>query len=325
MSARQLVVLERIRRVQTSRSGWRWIYPFGAAIVLWLIGCAVAGRLTAGLLLDNVTLASFVGLPAVGQMMVVASGDGSFDLSIPYVMTLAGYVSAAITAGGRHMVLGLLAGVLIGVVAGVLNGALVVGPGLPPIVATLATGYIGYTFAMLIRNGAEVAVTSGLAGFSRSTWHGLTFVVPIGVIIWAAVAVLRGQTPYGQYLHAMGQNRTAAMLAGVPVKRMVMSTFVLSGTLSALGGILLAGYVGGAFMDMSTPYLIASVAAIVVGGTSVRGGESAIVATVFGALTMMLLTATLELSGIGTNVQDIAEGAVIIVVVMGVSHTFSRR
>jgi ribose transport system permease protein len=296
----------------------------GASLLLWLVASGISGRLSVDLLLDNVTLACFVGLVAIGQMLVVAAGDGSFDLSIPYVMTLSAYLSGTASGGtDKYVLAAVLVGLAAGAIAGAFNGALVVGPGLPPIVATLATGYIAYTIVLLMGNGSQVIVAPAIQSFGQHSWHGLTLVVPASIIIMVAVATLRGQTRYGMYLHAMGQSRAAAVLAGVPVKRMVVLTFIISGVLAAIAGIFLSGFAGGGFADMGDPYLIASVAAIVVGGTSVSGGESAIAATVFGATTISLLTAVLELSGAGIGVQDVAQGAVIIGVVIIVMR--SRR
>lgn len=310
------------RRVNLSRA--RWVFTLAASLLLWMVASGISGSVSINLLFDNITVASFVAVVAVGQMLVVAAGEGSFDLSIPYVMTLAAYVSGT-TSGGTntYVLVAIVVGLAVGALAGAFNGALVVGPGLPPIVATLATGYIAYTVVLLMGNGSQVIVAPAIISFGQHSWRGLTLAVLAGVIVLVAVAVLRGQGRYGMYLHAMGQNRAAAALAGVPVKRVVVLTFIISGLLAAISGILLSGFAGGAFADMGDPYLIASVAAIVVGGTSVRGGESAIAATVFGATTISLLTAVLELSGAGPGVQDIVQGAVIIGVVMVVMR--SRR
>jgi ribose transport system permease protein len=308
-----------VQRVNWSRA--RWVFPLGASLLLWLAACGISGRFTVDLLLDNITVASFVALVAVGQMLVVGLGDGSFDLSIPYVMTVAAYLCGEASGGSNtYLVLALLTGLAVGALAGAFTGVLVVGPGLPPVVATLATGYIAYTVVLLIGNGSQVIEAPGLISFGQNSWHGLTLVVLAAVVVMVAVALLRGQGRYGMYLHAIGQSRAAAALAGVPVKRVVVLTFMLSGLLAAIAGILLSGYAGGAFADMGGSYLIASVAAIVVGGTSVRGGESAIAATVFGATTIALLLALLELSGAAIGVQDIVQGTVIIGVVMVVTR-----
>jgi ribose transport system permease protein len=308
-----------VQRVDWSRT--RWVFPLGASLLLWFAACGISGRFTVDLLLDNITVASFVALVAVGQMLVVGLGDGSFDLSIPYVMTVAAYLCGEASGGSNtYLVLALLVGLAVGALAGAFTGVLVVGPGLPPVVATLATGYIAYTIVLLMGNGSQVIVAPGLISFGQNSWHGLTLVVLAAVVVMVAVALLRGQGRYGMYLHAIGQSRAAAALAGVPVRRVIVLTFTLSGLLAAIAGILLSGYAGGAFADMGDTYLIASVAAIVVGGTSVRGGESAIAATAFGATTIALLIALLELSGAAIGVQDIVQGAVIIGVVMVVTR-----
>jgi ribose transport system permease protein len=311
---------------RTGLSKVRWVLPLGASLLLWMVASGISGRISLNLLFVNITLASFVALVAVGQMLVVAAGDGSFDLSIPYVMTLAAYISGVASGGtNSHLLLAILAGLGVGLAAGAFNGLLVVGPGLPPIVATLATGYIAYTIVLLKGNGSQVIVAPRIISFGQQSWHGLTLVVLAAVIVLAAVALLRGQGRYGMYLHAVGQSRPAAALAGIPVRRVVVLTFGLSAVLAAIAGILLSGYAGGAFANMGDPYLIASVAAIVVGGTSVRGGESAIAATVFGATTISLLTAVLELSGAAPGIQDMVEGAVIIGVVIVVTRAQRER
>ncbi|MGD0985747.1 MAG: ABC transporter permease [Acidimicrobiales bacterium] len=308
--------------IDFSRLGWA--FTLAAAIVLWLIACAISGHLVINLLFDNLILGSFVALVGVGQMVVIASGDGAFDLSIPYVMTLAAFVCAAVSgAQGKNLAVGILAGLGTGLVAGIFNGVLVTGPGLPPIVATLATGYIAYTVVLLM--GTQLVVAPSLTRFAQQSWHGLTMVIVVAIVIWTVVALVRGQTPYGLHLHAMGQSRAAAALAAVRVKTMAISTFVISGFLAAIAGILLSGYVGGIYADMATTYLIGSVAAVVVGGTSVRGGESAIAATIFGAITVTLLTTVLELSGAGPGLQDIGEGAVIIIVVTVAAQAQTAR
>jgi ribose transport system permease protein len=309
------VKLRQLGNVKSATLGW--VFPLVACLSLWAIASAFAGGFTGNLLLVNITLASFLGLVSVGQMMVIALGSGSFDLSLPYAMTLAAFVSGAISGGtDHHLALAILGGLGAGLVVGMVNGLFVLGPGLPPIVATLASGYVVYTLILVLQGQGEASPAPSLGKVVRGGWHGLTPVVGLSLVAWLLVALARGRGRYGMYLHSIGQSRGAARLAGVPVNAVILATFALSGLLAGVAGVLLSGYVGGAFADMGSPYLLLSLAAVVVGGTSVRGGQSAIAATVLGAIAMTLVTAVIELSHKSIGVQDMAEGLIVIAVVM---------
>jgi ribose transport system permease protein len=292
-----------------------WIWPLSAAVALWLIGCALSGRVSAELLLTNVTLSTFLGLAALGQMTVVARGAGSFDLSVPYTVTFSAFISATVMdANNTGIAEGIVVGLLAGVVIGLLNGILVVGPGMPPIVATLASGYIAYS-AILGLQTARADPAPGLSSLLRAERGGLALVVPIACFAWLVVAILVRRTQFGLDLHAMGQSQRAAYLAGVRIRSISVAAFALSGLLGGLAGVLLAGYDGGVFTDMANTYLIGSMAAVVVGGTSVEGGVTGVLATVFGALVMTMLVTVLVISHASIGVQDVAEGAIIVLVV----------
>jgi ribose transport system permease protein len=152
---------------------------------------------------------------------------------------------------------------------------------------------------------------------------GASIVLALGVATGLLIAFVVARTVYGRRLQAMGQSRLAARLANINNDRMIFYNFALSGLIGAFVGILLAAYDGGAFQDMGSTYLLGSVAAVVVGGNPVTGGDISIVATVLGALIMTLLVAVLESSKLGIGYQDILEGLTVIVIV--VSSTLVRN
>lgn len=306
-------VLMRVAREAVKQ---RWITPFIGALVLWLAAAAISGSLSLHLLLLNATLATFLTIAGVAQMTVVASGPGSFDLSIPYVIVLSAFITSAVMHGSNSMIVpAILAGLGAGVAAGLLNGLLVIGPRIPPIVATVSVGYILFTPALQLQGAAAAGPSPAVVSFIHKQADGASPVLGITVIICLIVAFVFGRTVYGRHLHALGQNRAAAALAGVKINQTILTVYAISGILGACAGILLAAYNAGAFIDMGDVYLLGSLAAIVLGGTPVTGGVSSVMGTAVGALVITLLITVLQLSNLGPGWQDIIEGLVVVLVV----------
>jgi len=313
-----------------SWAGWRsrnvWIWSLAASLALWLLADIIAGSFSIRLLLVNATLATFLGLAGVAQMIVITSGDGSFDLSLPYVITIAAILSAGVL-GRAHsgalygLVLALAAGLLIGV----LNGLLTSVVRMPAMVASLSVGYIAYSAILGLENIQTTGVSLGLSNFLRAQADGAATVLIVAAVIGVLVAVLLTATVYGRRLHAMGQSRPAARLSGIRVSRMIVYNFALAGLLGAVVGILLAAYDGGAFQNIGDPYLLGSVAAVVVGGVPVSGGRSSVPATMLGALVMTLLITVLEVSKLSAGLQDVLEGIAVILIVVTAQVGRSRQ
>ena len=306
----------RARRGLAWVAGQRWIWPFLGAFALWLTASGISGSVSLKLLLLNATLATFLALAGIAQMVVVTSGPGSFDLSIPYVVVLSAFVASTVMHASDAMIVpGVLAGLGVGVGAGLLNGFLVVGPKIPPIVATLSIGYILFTPAIQLQQPAAAGPSPGVVTFIHQQVDGASPVLAITLFICGLMAFVFTGTVFGKQLHALGQNREAARLSGVHVNRVLVTVYVLSGLLGACAGILLASYNAGAFIDMGNVYLLGSLAAIVLGGTPVSGGVSSVAGTAIGALVITLLITVLELSNFGAGWQDILEGLAVILVV----------
>jgi ribose transport system permease protein len=314
---------KRLRQARGWAAEHHWIWAFVACIILWLTAGALSNDISLRVLLVNATLASFLALAGVGQMVVIASGDGSFDLSLPYVITISAFLSAGVLGGGASQdTYGILAGLLVGLVVGLLNGVLTAHLKMPAIVASLATGYILYSFILIFEGQGGGLVSTGLGQFLRIQAGGASMVLAFAAIGGGIIAFLFVKTIYGRYLQGMGQSRPAAALAGIRVSRMTLANFAISGVFGAVIGILLSAYDGGAFEDIGTIYLIGSVAAVVVGGNPVTGGKCSVAATMLGALVMTLLVTVLEITQLGIGVQDVLEGLSVIVIV--VASTFAR-
>ncbi len=302
-------------------SAWRsrnvWIWSLAASLALWLLACLVSGTFSLRLLLINATLATFLGLAGVAQMIVITSGDGSFDLSLPYIITISAMLSAGVL-GHAHsgVVYGLVLALAAGLLIGVLNGVLTAGVRMPAMVASLSVGYIVYSGILGLENIQTTGVSPGLSNFLRAQADGAAMVLVVAAVIGVLIALLLTATVYGRRLHAMGQSRPAAQLSGIPVNRMIIYNFALAGLLGAVVGIILAAYDGGAFQNIGDPYLLGSVAAVVVGGVPVTGGRSSVPATMLGALVMTLLITVLEVSKLSAGLQDVLEGIAVIIIVV---------
>ena len=122
------------------------------------------------------------------------------------------------------------------------------------------------------------------------------------------------RTVYGRTLSAVGQNRVAARLAGIPVDRVVAAAFVVSAVLASLMGLVLGAYVGGAFLEMGQPYLLQSIAAVVVGGTLIFGGSASAIGVFFASVLLILMVTLMQIMQLPPGSQDMVQGVVVILV-----------
>lgn len=294
----------------------RWIWPLIGVLILWFILVMLTERFSLYNLTGVVTSASFLLFPALGQMLVITTGRGNIDLSIPSTVTLSAYVTVVVSSGTNTGLFPAVASVLaICLLIGAVNAVLVLFMRIPAMIATLATGYILATGTLLVN--AEVT-TMGAAPWLAYAATGRLAGFPIVFLIAVAVTIVTGlilaRTAYGHKLLASGQSQDAARLAGIPVNATVASTFLLSALLSGLTGMLLSGYAAGAFLEMGTPYLLQSVGAVVLGGTLIAGGSATALGTLFGGILLVMVVTTMQIAGLPHGVQDIVQGIVIILV-----------
>jgi len=292
----------------------RWVWPLIGILILWAALTVLTSRFSLYSLSGIAISSSFLLLPAFGQMLVITTGRGNIDLSIPSTVTLAAYVSVMTSDGtNAGFALTLAAVLAIGLGVGIFNAFLVLVVRIPAMIATLASGYILATGVMI--------VNARIGMFSRAPLHGwlstgrvgsLPVMLIIAVLVAIAAGFLLSRSAYGRQLFAVGQSQEAARLAGVRVKRIIASTFVCSALLSSVTGLLLSGYAGGAFLEMGTPYLLQSVGAVVLGGTLIAGGSATAFGTLLGAMLLVMIVTTMQIAGLPPGTQDILQGVVII-------------
>lgn len=304
----------------------RWIWPFLGVLILWAILASLTARFSLHSLSGVAVSASFLLLPALGQMLVIATGKGNIDLSIPSVVTLCAYLSVY-TATGSNLGFAMTTAIVLAVtgLVGLANAFLVLVLRIPAMIATLATGYILATATLIVN--ARISLFSRpplLAFLSTERVLGFPVICLLGAAAAVATALLLARTAYGRKLFAVGQSAEAAHLAGIRVGSIVASTFVASAMVSGLTGMLLSGYAGGAFLEMGTPYLLQSVGAVVLGGTLIAGGNATAIGTLFGGMLLVMIVTTMQIAGLPPGAQDILQGAVIILV-LSVAGTKMRR
>ena len=295
-----------------------WIWSYVGALLVWLAaiafthGYGAGGMLTAGL-----ALAVFSVIAGVAQMFVITLGPGNVDLSLPANIGLASAVAMKVMDGSDSMTaVGLLAALLSGLGIGFGNYLLIWLLRIPPIIATLSASFIIQSIGISYGRGLQIKPPPGFADFTTSQVVGIPWLAIGTFILTILFGILLHRTLFGRSVLAIGQNPRAAWLAGIKVERTRCFTYVLSGALGGICGALLAGYFRGSSLEIGDEYLLASIALVVIGGTSVMGGK-ANVAGLWGAgLFLVLLLTMLNTFGVSAGIRYIVTGLVIIGVIV---------
>ena len=261
--------------------------------------------------LSNVLFqASFVGLAACGMTMLIAGG--LLDLSVGGVIAVSSIAVATVlpqTTIGAAIGLALV----IGAVLGLANGLLVTYVRIAPFIATLGTLYLFLGLAFIWTGGKVVPITSTNY---RSAVTGTVGWLPVPFLVFVVLAVVTflvlQRTYFGRTLRAFGSNERAAELAGLPVKRSKVAVFVFAGVCFALAGVFMAGRLSSAEGNMAIGFEMDVIAAVVVGGTALRGGRGTMFGTVIGAILFAVLANALNLLGVASYWQYVLTGTVLV-------------
>lgn len=303
---------------------YTFIWPLLGTLILWGLIGMVSGRISMNQLFSCARLASFALLLALGQMVVVTSGEGAIDLSQVYILTLCAYISCNLMNAAP--VLGFVIAVAVGALCGFVNGCINIYLKVPAMITTLATGYILFTIILI---GAPYMTTlpyAGLVTFININFGGFSMLTIICIVAAAALAVLMYKTKYGKQLHAVGQKRMAAQYSGIEVGRIVIGSFTLGGLICGLSGVLCGAFIGGAFQDMGSTYFLPSVAATFVGGTAASGGRSNVVGVCLGALMMSFMTTFLNAASLTPGMQRLIQGVfLVLILVASVSNVVKKK
>ncbi|HTX66673.1 MAG TPA: ribose ABC transporter permease [Opitutaceae bacterium] len=292
---------------------------FGTLAVLLVLGGAISlctpHFLTVANLLNVAQQTVVNALVAAGLTFVIISGG--IDLSVGSILALAGIVMAHALRTGWPAPLAVLAGLAVGAGCGAVNGGLVAFGRLPPFIATLGMMSVARGGALLASDGRPV---SGFSAPFRWLATGEVAAVPASVllllVVYAAAHFTLQRTKFGRYAFAIGGSEEAALLSGVPVRRYQVGFYAAGGGLAALAAVVLTARLNSAQPIAGLGYELDAIAAAVIGGTSLMGGQGSIVGTLLGAFIMGVLRNGLNLLGVSSFVQQVVIGAVIIAAVL---------
>jgi len=298
-----------------------WLWSFVAALVVFLITiAATAGASAAGVMHAALTFAALSIVVGTGQMFVITLGPGNIDLAVPATMTLAATVALKYMDGAAGLIApGLLIALGIGVAIGVVNYALIKLLRIPPIIATLAMSFVIQSAAIATNRGIRIKPPQPLAEFTTGTFAGIPNLAWVTLALTVLAWLLLNRTVYGRWISAIGQSMAAARMAGIPVDGVRLATYVLCAVLAALAGYLMASFSGGAALDMGKEYLLMSIAVVVIGGSSVAGGDSNVPGIWGASLFMYLVVTMLNTYGLQSGARQILTGLIIITVILAAS------
>ena len=302
------------RRAGASRP---WIFSFLGAGAVFLATIAFTGGTGAGQILSTaLTFATMYVIVGLGQMFVITTGPGNVDLSIPATIALAGAVSMTVMGGSDAMILpGLFAALGVGVAVGCFNFALIRLLQIPPIIATLSASFLIQSVAIAYGRGLRVRPPEAFGDFTTGRILGIPYLAIATLVLCILMGVVLHRTVYGRSIAAIGQTARAASLAGIPVERLRWVTYVLSAVLAGLCGAVLAGFSGGSSLNMGEEYLLASIAVVVVGGSSVSGGQSNVPGLWGASIFLYLLVTMLNTFGVGAGLRLLLTGLIIIAII----------
>jgi ribose transport system permease protein len=304
-----------------------WLWSFVGALAVWLATITYThGYGGGGMLTAAMSLAVFTVIVGTGQMFVITLGPGNVDLSLPANIGLASAVAMKVMDGSDAMVaVGLAAALASGAAIGLANYLLIWALRIPPIIATLSASFIIQSIDISYGRGLQIKPPPGFADFTNLQFFGVPLLAILTVLFTIGAGIALHRMVYGRSVLAIGQNIRAAWLAGIPVGRIRAFTYMLSGTLGGLNGALLAGYFRGANVDIGNEYLLASIAVVVIGGTSVAGGKANVPGLWGAALFLVLLLTMLNTFGVSAGVRLVVTGLVIIGVIVAAGGQKATR
>lgn len=291
------------------------LLPF-ATLILLFVGLAIGTPhfLTQTNLESVVRQTAVINLMALGMTMVIVAGG--IDLSVGSMMGLSGLMGATSIASGAPIGLGIAAGIVTGLACGSLNGAMTACLGVNPFIVTLGTLGIYRGIALLSSKGLPVEGLPKEFGFlGEGSLLAVPFVLWVVAVCAAVVHALLEHTKVGRYGFAIGSNVEAARYSGVPVAVHTMAVYALCGVLTGLAGMVESSRLMTGQPTAGQGYELQAIAAVVIGGGSLRGGEGSVVGTLVGALIMGLLSNGSDLLGISPYLQQAIIGSVIIAAV----------
>ncbi|QLH20080.1 ABC transporter permease [Streptomyces sp. Rer75] len=280
-----------------------------------LLGALNSDFLALSNLRDVAVSACINAIIGLGVTFVIITGG--IDLSVGSIASFVGIVSAYLMVNhGVTPLLGLLIGLVVGTACGLVNGVLVTALKLPPFIATLGTMSVFQGCAYVVTNGNPVYNVPSSFVFLLNSYVGgvpiaVVLVLVLGIVAW----LLLRRTLFGENVIAVGGSQETAWLSGIHVNRIKLGVYGLSGALAGVAGLVLVARINAAQPEGGSPYLLTAIAAAVIGGANLMGGEGRIAGTLVGALILGALTNGLVLLNVPSFYEQIVTGAVVVIAV----------
>lgn len=308
----KMEVMEEPRQKQFHAAGFMKKYNLFFIFAGFLfIGSLLSDHfLTTQNILNILQQSAFVGIVAIGMTFVILIAG--IDLSVGAVLALSGMLVSLLLSQGMNPILAIAFTLVAGAFMGFLSGFISTKFKVPAFIATLAMMVSARGFALLTTDGEPIYdLPPAFTALGESLGN-----IPVPAIIWIvltilAVVVLK-YTTFGRKLYAVGGNEESARLSGIPVEKYVTSTYVLSGTMAAIAGILMSAWLTVGQPTAGTGLELDAIAAVVIGGTSLAGGKGGIGGTFIGVLIMSMIVNIFNLLGLSSYYQSIFMGAIIV-------------
>jgi ribose transport system permease protein len=291
------------------------LLPFITLIVLFTaLAIGSPYFLTSTNLSSVVRQTAVINIMALGMTLIIISGG--IDLSVGAILAMGGLLGTMAMEAGAPILLGVLIGIAAGLFWGFFNGALITRLRIEPFIVTLGTLGIVRGLALIISKGLPVhKIPPQFSYLGEGTLLGVPFVLWILLTCAVMVHVILEHTKLGRYTFAIGSNKDAAIYAGIPIAFHLTAVYAISGLLNGLAGMIEASRLMTGQPTAGQGYELQVIAAVVIGGGSLRGGEGSVIGTLIGAFIMGLLSNGSDLLGISPYHQQAIIGAVIILAV----------
>lgn len=282
-----------------------------AVVVLFAVSPLLArGSLSSSALLSMLPVAAVLMLAGIGQTLVIQ--QGGLDFSVPGAISLAAVIVTHYAGQQNHrLFIGMVLTLAACALAGLLNGLLVAVARVPSIIATLGTSALLEGAASQYSSQTVVQAPGNLSRFMVDKTVGVPNTFVIGVVVVVVVTIVMRRTAFGRRYQLTGTSRPAAWIAGMAVTRLTITGYLLAGLSYGIAGIVLAGYLSTPDINAGDPYLLSTVAAVVLGGASLAGGSASVLATAAGAVFLSQLDQVVLSSGSDVWAQYLIQGGVI--------------
>lgn len=272
-------------------------------------------------LLKQISLISII---AIGQTFVLATGG--IDLSVGYSLGLAGIVMTKLFTLGINSWTAIILGLLTSVLIGFINGLIITTFNLPPFIVTLGMANVARGLTYIITKGFPIALENEFVwNLGNGYWGPVPIMAVVMIVLVIISAYLLDRTRFGTRVIAIGGNETAAMLSGINVKKYKTMVYTLTGLLAGIAGVIMVGRLNAGNPNAGLNFDTDSIAAAVVGGTSMAGGDATMVGTLLGALLLGVIKNALVLLNVNMYWQTVVVGGIIIVVCIFDSYTRAKR